>query len=78
MTTVTLDLDDDVVADLRAEADRTGRSLDQVALRRLRRGATSILDELRARPEGTLAYEEGMALAVDEIRAMREERSAGR
>lgn len=78
MTTVTLDLDDDVLAGLRAEAESTGRSLDQVVSWRLRRDATSIFDELRARPENTLPYEEGMALAVEEVRAMREERRAGR
>jgi len=72
MTTVTLDLDDDIVADLRAEAARTGLSLDQVASTRLRGSAVSIFDRLRERPG--LDEDEGMALAVEEVRAVREER----
>jgi predicted transcriptional regulator len=72
MTTVTLDLDDDLVAELRAEAERTGRSIDQVAASRLREQGRSIFDRLRDR--AGLAEDEGMALAVEEVRAAREER----
>ena len=72
MTTVTLELDDDVVADLRSEAARSGRSIDEVAAERLRsRQPQDILARLRARPG--LSEEEGMHLALEEVRAVREE-----
>lgn len=76
MTTVTLELDDDV-ADLRADAERTertGRSVDEVAADRLRRREPSdTLERLQARP-GAMSEEEGMRLALQEVRAVREER----
>ncbi len=73
MTTLTLRLDDDLVADLRADAERTGRSVDEVAADRLRRHEpVDILERLRARPGG-LSEEEGMQLALHEVRAVREE-----
>jgi predicted transcriptional regulator len=74
MTTVTLELDDDVVADLRSEAERTGRSVDRIASDRLRsRSDDHIFDRLRAR-DTAMDEDEAMQLALDEIRAMREER----
>jgi predicted transcriptional regulator len=73
MTTVTLELDDDLVADLRADAERTGRSVDQVAADRLRRGRTSVIDRLWARND--MGEDEAMQLALDEIQAMRTEKT---
>lgn len=76
MTTVTLELEEDLVAELRAEAERTGRSVDQVVSDRLHdRKPEHIFDRLRARPG--LPEDEGMQLALDEVRAMREERRKG-
>ncbi len=69
MTTVTLDLDDDVVADLRAEAERTGDTVEQVAARRLR---TSVIDELWS--QNDLDEDEAMAIAVEVVREVRADR----
>lgn len=74
MTIVKLELDDDVVAELRAEAERTGASIDQVAARRLRASTGSVIDQLWSRND--VDHDEGMALANDEVRAMRAERAA--
>lgn len=70
MTTVTLDLDDDLVADLRVEAEQTGDTVEQVAARRLR---TSVIDELWRRND--LDEDEAMAIAVEAVREVRAERA---
>ena len=75
MTTVTLELDDDVVRALEAEATRSGRPSHEIVSAAVRKYVgTDILTVLRERPGGTMGEEEGMQLALDEIRAMREER----
>jgi hypothetical protein len=76
MTTVTLELDEDLVAELRAEVERTGRSVDQVVSDRLNgRKPEHIFERLRSR--AGLSEEEGTQLALDEVHAMREERRQG-
>jgi hypothetical protein len=72
MTTVTLDLDEALVADLRAEAERTGRTVDEVAARRLR---ASVIDELWSRND--LDEDAAMALADEAVRAVRADRTPG-
>ena len=73
MTTVTLELDDDVVRTLQAEAARTGRPSEEIVSAAVRRYVRpSVLDELWARND--MDEDEAMQLALDEIRAMREER----
>lgn len=76
MTRLELNLDDDVVDEMRAEAKRTGHTIDQIASRRLRAGAGSVIDQLWSR--NNLDYDEGMALAVEELHAMRAERASKR
>lgn len=66
---MTLDLDDDVVANLRAEADRTGDTVEQVAARRLR---TSVIDELWSRND--LDEDQAMAIALEAVGEVRAER----
>jgi hypothetical protein len=77
MTTVTFELDEDLVAELRAEAERTGRSVDQVATDRLRNPAPEhVFDRLWAR--NNMDPDEAMQLALEEVRAVREERQRER
>ncbi len=77
MTTVTLDLDDDVLQAVRDEAARTGRPSAEIVAAAVRRYVRpTVLDQLRSRPG--LDEEEGMALALEEVRAYREEGGAGR
>lgn len=77
MTTVTLDLDDDVLQAVRDEAARTGRPSAEIVAAAVRRYVRpSILDELRTRPG--LDEDAGMALALQEVRAVREERRPSR
>lgn len=73
MTTVTLELDEDVVRALEAEAARSGRPSDEIVSAAVRHyvGA-DIFTRLRERPG--LGEDEGMQLALEEIAAMREER----
>jgi predicted transcriptional regulator len=75
MTTVTLELDDDVVRALEAEAARSGRPSHEIVSAAVRLYVQDdIFTVLRERSAGALSEEEGMQLALDEIRAMREER----
>jgi predicted transcriptional regulator len=77
MTTVTLELDDDVVEALRDAAARSGRPSEEIVSAAVRRYVgPSVLDRLWARNH--MDEDEAMQLALDEIRAMREERRSDR
>jgi hypothetical protein len=75
---VTVELDEAVVRAAEAEAERTGQSEAQVieeALREHLSLAGSVVDGVWARTGGdALSEEESLALAYDELKAMRRER----
>ena len=72
----TIKLDDDVLAAVRVEAARSGRSEDEVVEAAVRRyvGPT-VLDRLAAR--NRLDEDEAMAIALEEVAAHRRERRSG-
>jgi hypothetical protein len=78
----TVELDEQLLDAAEAEAERTGRSEADViedALRRHFEGRRpSVVDQVWARNAGNaLSEDEALALARDELRAMRTERGAG-
>ncbi len=73
----TVQLDDDVLAAVRLEAARSGRSEDQVVEAAVRRCiGPGVLDRLAAR--NRLDEDEAMAIATEEVAAHRQERRSGR
>lgn len=69
-------LEDEIADAVRREAARIGRSeaeVVEIAVRRLM--AASIIDRLQER--ATLSEDEAMAIAVEEVRALRAERGVG-
>lgn len=72
----TVKLDDDVLAAVRVEAARSGRSEEEVVEAAVRRyvGPT-VLDRLAAR--NRLDEDEAMAIALEEVAAHRRERRSG-
>jgi len=72
----TVQLDDDVLAAVRLEAARSGRSEDQVVEAAVRRYiGPAVLDRLAAR--NRLDEDEAMAIATEEVAAHRQERRSG-
>jgi hypothetical protein len=72
----TVNLADDVLAAVRLEAARSGRSEDQVVEAAVRRYiGPSVLDRLGAR--NRLDEDEAMAIAIEEVAAHRRERRSG-
>jgi len=73
---VSVVLEDEIADAVRREAARTGRTEAEVVETALRRHmAPSIIDRLQER--ATLEEDEAMAIAVEEVRALRAERRAG-
>ena len=72
----TVKLDDEVLDAVRREAERSGRSKDQVVEAAVRRYiGPSVLDRLRER--NRLGEDKAMAMAVEKVAANRRERGHG-
>jgi len=74
-TRTTLTVDEDVLRAVRIKAARTGKRDSEVIEESLRRDLKlDVLERIWANLEEPLSEEEGMKLAVEEVRAVRRER----
>ena len=75
---MTVELDEDVILAARAEASRKGQSeaavVEQALREHLDRGSTVASEAWSRNEDNALGEEEALALAYDELKAMRRER----